>query len=141
VLLLIVAAVTPSVVMLLYGHRGSSVVRLRSRTQKQSGWLKGTIVLALVAATVAACLGFRFNPRVASYLPLLIPVLVSAVVFGFGSGLFAVALSIVAADFFFAPPEFDFSITEWEDVLGLAVFGVIGAFAALMIDEFFAFPD
>jgi K+-sensing histidine kinase KdpD len=127
--------------MLLYGHRASSLVRLRSRTQKQSGWLKGTIVLVLVAANVAVCLGFRFNPRVAYYLPLLIPVLVSAVVFGFGSGLFAVVVSVAAADFFFAPPGFDFSVTEWEDVLGLAVFGVIGAFAALMIDEFFSFPD
>jgi hypothetical protein len=34
--------------------------------------------------------------------------------------LFAVVIAIVAADFCFAPPEFDFSITEWEDVLGLA---------------------
>ena len=124
-----------------WGPRASSLVRLRSRTQKQSGWLKGTVVLVFVAATVAVYLGFRFNPRVAFYLPLLFPVLVSAVVFGFGGGLFAVVVSIVAADFFFAPPEFDFSITEWEDVLELAVFGVIGSLAALMIDEFLSFPD
>jgi hypothetical protein len=51
------------------------------------------------------------------------------------------AASIMAADFFFAPPVFDFGITEWEDVLGLATFGIIGALLALAIDEFFAFPD
>jgi K+-sensing histidine kinase KdpD len=71
----------------------------------------------------------------------LIPVLISGIVFGFATSLFAVVISIVAADFFFAPPEFDFSITEWEDVLGLAVFGVIGSFAALMIDDFLSFPE
>jgi hypothetical protein len=27
------------------------------------------------------------------------------------------------------------------DHLGLAVFGIIGSFAAFMIDEFFSFPD
>jgi hypothetical protein len=47
---------------------------------------------------------------------LLIPVLISGIVFGFATSLFAVAISIVAAAFFFAPPEFDFSIAEWEDV-------------------------
>jgi hypothetical protein len=47
----------------------------------------------------------------------------------------------VAADFFIAAPELDFSITELEDVLGLAVFGIVGSFVALMIDEFLSFPD
>jgi hypothetical protein len=46
----------------------------------------------------------------------------------------------VAADFFIAAPELDFSITELEDVLGLAVFGIVGSFVALMIDEFLSFP-
>jgi hypothetical protein len=48
---------------------------------------------------------------------------------------------IVAADFFIAAPELDFSITELEDVLSLAVFGIVGSFVALMIDEFLSFPD
>ena len=37
--------------------------------------------------------------------------------------------------------EFDFGITEWEDVLGLATFGIVGSLAALVIDEFLSFPD
>ncbi len=141
VLLLIVAAIGPSLLTSFFPDR-LAIIGLRRRVQQgQSRWLKGMVVLFMVGATVAVCLGLNFNPRVAFYLPLLIPVLVSGILFGFTMSLFAVVLSIVAADFFFAPPQFDFSITEWEDVLGLAVFGVIGAFAALMIDEFFSFPD
>jgi K+-sensing histidine kinase KdpD len=83
---------------------------------------------------------FDFNPRVACYLPPLPSVFICAVLFGFGASLFAVIASIVA-DFFFASPVFDFGITEWEDVLGLVAFGIIGALVALAIDEFFSFPD
>jgi K+-sensing histidine kinase KdpD len=61
----------------------------------------------------------------------LLPILISAILFGFATSLFGVIDSIAAADFFFAPPVFDFQITEWEDVLGLAAFGIIGALVAL----------
>jgi K+-sensing histidine kinase KdpD len=87
--------------------------------------MKAGVVLVMIGITVAACLAFDFNPRLAYYLPLLPSVLISAILFGFGTSLFAVIASIVAADFFFAPPVFDFGITEWEDVLGLATFGII----------------
>jgi hypothetical protein len=36
---------------------------------------------------------------------------------------------------------FDFSITEWEDLLGLATFGIVGALVGLVIEEFFSFPS
>ena len=107
----------------------------------RSNWVKGGVVLAMVGVTVAACLAFNFNPRAAYYLPLLAPVLISAVLFGFGASLFSVIVGIVAADVFFAPPVFDFAMTEWEDALGLATFGIIGALVGLAIDEFFSFPD
>jgi K+-sensing histidine kinase KdpD len=138
VLLLIIAAVTPSILLLFY-DLGQS--RRRSQRWRRSNWIKAVVVLAMVGITVVTCLAFDFNPRVAYYLPLLAPVLISAVLFGFGTSLFSVILGIVAADFFFAPPAFDFAITEWEDVLGLATFGIIGALLGLAIDEFFSFPD
>jgi K+-sensing histidine kinase KdpD len=103
--------------------------------------MKAGVIVAMVGITVATCLAFDFNPRAAFYVPLLAPVLISAVLFGFGASLFSVILGIVTADFFFAPPVFDFAITEWEDVLGLATFGIIGALLGLAIDEFFSFPD
>jgi K+-sensing histidine kinase KdpD len=109
--------------------------------RRRSRWLALGSALLMVGVTVATCFAFNFNPREAYYLPLLPPVLVSAVLFGFGASLFAVIASIVAADFFFAPPEFDFAIAQWEDVLGLATFGIIGSLAAMVIDEFLSFPD
>jgi len=42
----------------------------------------------------------------------LLPILISAILFGFATSLFGVIDSIAAADFFFAPPVFDFQITE-----------------------------
>jgi hypothetical protein len=71
------------------------------------------------------------------HLPLARSGLISRIPFGFATSFFAVVIAIVTADFCFAPPEFDFSIT-WEDVLGGA-FGVVGSFAALVIDEFLSF--
>lgn len=54
------------------------------------------------------------NPREYAYVPLLVPVIVSAFLLGFGPGLSAVILATVWADFYYAPPVFDFAITEWE---------------------------
>jgi uncharacterized membrane protein YeiH len=53
----------------------------------------------------------------------------------FGPGLFAVMLTTAWADFYYAPPIYDFAITEWEDAIGLAVFASLGALVALMIQE------
>jgi hypothetical protein len=137
VLFLIVGAVVPSGLGLV-----SSDVRIPLVPKsRRSRWLTLGSALLMVGLTVAACLAFDFNPRVAYYLPLFPSVFICAVLFGFGASLFAVIASIAAADFFFAPPVFDFQITEWEDVLGLATFGIIGALVALAIDEFLSFPD
>ncbi len=141
ILLLLISAVVPGSLSL-FSEPVSQLLRpLRSFGGRRPGWLKLGATLLMVAATVTVCLLLDYNPRVAYYLPLLPAVLVSAVLFGFGSGLFAVVLGVVAADYFFAPPVFDFAITEWEDALGLAVFGIVGAFLALLIAEFLSFPE
>jgi Domain of unknown function (DUF4118) len=62
-------------------------------------------------------------PLVATHLlklPLVAPVIVSAIPLGFGPGLLAVVLATLWADYRYALPEYDFAITEWEDVAGLA---------------------
>jgi hypothetical protein len=133
---LMIAAVMPSSLALFFGSLRLSLVPRR----KRSRWLTFGAALLMVGITVATCLAFDFNPRVAYYLPLLPSVLISAICFGFGTSLFTVIASIVAADFFFAPPVFDFALTEWEDVLGLATLGMIESLAALVIDEFLSFP-
>jgi hypothetical protein len=140
ILLLIIAAAAPSGILLFSDLGGTPFDRLRRLTQqRRSPLMKAGVVLVMIGITVAACLAFDFNPRLAYYLPLLPSVLISAICFGFGTSLFTVIASIVAADF--SPPVFDFGITEWEDALGLATFGIIGALVALAIDEFLSFPD
>jgi uncharacterized membrane protein YeiH len=62
---------------------------------------------------------------------------VSAILLGLGPGLFTVVFATLWADYRYAPPEYDFAITEWEDAAGLAIFAIIGAFFALVIQEFF----
>jgi hypothetical protein len=141
ILLLLVCAVIPGALSLLSEPVSQLLRPLRSFGGRGRGWLKPGATLLMVAATVGGCLVFDYNPRLAYYLPLLPAVLVSAALFGFGPGLFAVVLGVVAADYFFAPPVFNFGITEWEDVLGLAVFGIVGAFLALLIAEFLSFPE
>jgi len=61
-------------------------------------------------------------------------------VFGFGASLFAVIARIVAADFFFAPPVFDFGITEWEDVLGLVALELSVRWSLWRLTSSFHFP-
>jgi Domain of unknown function (DUF4118) len=141
ILLRLVCAVIPGALSLLSEPVSQLLRPLRSFGGRRSGWLKLVATFFMVAATVGGCLLLDYNPRVAYYLPLLPAVLVSAALFGFGPGLFAVVLGIVAADYFFAPPVFNFGITEWKDVLSLAVFGIVGAFLALLIAEFLSFPE
>jgi K+-sensing histidine kinase KdpD len=68
-------------------------------------------------------------------LPLVAPVIVSAIPLGFGPGLLAVVLATLWADYRYALPEYDFAITEWEDVAGLAGFAIVGAFIAWSMQD------
>jgi K+-sensing histidine kinase KdpD len=72
--------------------------------------------------------------------PLLPPVLLSALFFGFGYGVLAVVICTTIADYFFSLPVYDFRITEIEDVIGLSVFAVLGACLAWVIQQIFP-PD
>jgi hypothetical protein len=58
-----------------------------------------------------------------------------------GNVLEATRWRILGRPFSFAPAVFDFSITEWEDLLGLATFGIIGALVGLLIHEFFILSE
>lgn len=100
------------------------------------------VAVALIAA-VPMAVEYRFgiNPRNVDDLLLLPPVIVCATLFGFVWGLAGVALSLIAADCVFALPAFGFVIAEWQDALGLAAFGVLGALAALAIDDFLSLPE
>jgi hypothetical protein len=93
------------------------------------------MALALVVLSFVTMYALGVNPREYAYAPLLAPVIVTAFLFGFGPGLFAVLLASAGADFYYAPPLYEFGITEWEDAIGLALFASLGALMALMIQE------
>ncbi len=136
---LLVCAVGPSIALTLREYPQVEALRRRSRTLAPP--VRPLVVVALIALNLAILAAFGINPRLFGYLPLLLPVIASAVMFGFGSGLLAVVLSTIAADYFFARPEFAFVLSEWEDAAGLAVFAILGALVAMMLEDVFGFRD
>ncbi len=113
----------------------------RNACRRLSFWSRLGLVLLMVALTLGTKWIFDTNPRDYHYLPLLLPVIATAIIFGFPWALFAVMVTALGADYFFALPEYSFVLTEWEDALGLAVFAVIGALVALLINDFRDFWD
>ena len=103
--------------------------------RRRSISVRSVMALALVILSFVTMYALGVNPREYAYAPLLAPVIVTAFLFGFGPGLFAVLLASAGADFYYAPPLYEFGITEWEDAIGLALFASLGALMALMIEE------
>jgi K+-sensing histidine kinase KdpD len=110
------------------------VINLRSRLSL-AGWMKPAVVLLLVAITLGAIRIVGINPRDYGYVPLLFPVIVSSILFGFGQGLLAVIVCILMGDYLLALPVYDFRISQPEDAIGLAVFALLGGAVAWVIDE------
>jgi K+-sensing histidine kinase KdpD len=80
------------------------------------------------------------NPRDYAYVPLLLPVVLAAALFGFGYGLLTVVICTIAADYLFALPVYDFAITEMEDAIGLSIFAILGACMAWGVFRSFSPP-
>jgi K+-sensing histidine kinase KdpD len=132
-----------AILMLLACVFGPSIFRASRRFQHQtrkvsslSLLLKTAIVLLIIVATLVVEWAIGINPRDYGYVPLLPPVILAALLFGFPQGMLAVIVCTVIADYLFALPEYDFRITEMEDAVGLAVFAVLGAFFALIAQQF-----
>jgi hypothetical protein len=106
------------------------------RIHRRPAWVRSALTVLLVVLSFAAMEALDVNPRDYAYIPLLAPVIMSAGLFGFGPGLFAVVLSTVWTDFYYAPPVWNFAVTEWKDLVGLAVFAIFGGLVSLSIQEF-----
>jgi K+-sensing histidine kinase KdpD len=91
--------------------------------------------MVLVVLTLGVIRIAGINPRAYAYVPLMLPVIASSILFGFSYGLLALIAGTLAADYFFALPVYDFSFGELEDTIGLAIFAIFGAAAAWIIDE------
>lgn len=130
VLLMIVCACAPPISFgVLDGAFASRVESFR----QWSSLVKLGVVVAILAVVFGGEWLLDVDPRRYSFAPLFPPVIIAATMFGVRWGMATVVLCTLAADYLFALPEFSFAITEWEDAVGLAVFAVLGAFAALVL--------
>jgi K+-sensing histidine kinase KdpD len=140
VLLMIICACAPSALIALLEREDNRPKLLGWRWRGRS-WVKVIVTLLLVTANLLVLHAFAVNPRDYGYLPLITPIVLSAIVLGFGCALLAVVISTVVADYVYALPEYSFALTDWDEVAGLATFAMLGAVAALMINEITSIRD
>lgn len=134
ILALVTAAVGPSIIIEL--ARWPKVDAFRERCRYWPRWSRFAIILLLIAIPLATKRILDPHSAHYGYLPLLAPVIVIAILFGFRSALAAVALAIFATDLFLVVPPSSFAWTNVEDVGGLLLSTVLGAIVALAVDGF-----
>ena len=88
------------------------------------------IVSVAVAVIVATVLNFYWQSTPFTSL-LICAILISAWVGGFGPGLLAVTLSVLAFAYYFLPPTFSFAV-EWNAMPRLVLFGAAALMVALL---------
>jgi hypothetical protein len=131
---MLAVAIAPSLIFAFLGT--PKIDAFRWRCSRWPRWNKYGLILLMIAIALGAKRFLDSDPRHYTYLPLLAPVVVSGTIFGWGSALFALFVTIVAADIFFVHPPSTFALSNWEDVGGLLVFATLGAGAALAVDDF-----
>jgi K+-sensing histidine kinase KdpD len=137
VLLMIAAAVGPDVIKSIYKSREQRPISvLRWTRYRVPMWMRVGSTLPLVIATLVILRFFDLNPRDHGYVLLLPLAIGSAVLFGSGPALIAIVLSTMIADCVYARPTDRFTITEWKDAAGLAIFSFAGAQIALAVSDF-----
>jgi hypothetical protein len=135
-LMLLTCALGPSLLRANWDFRRATYVgRLHL-----SGPAKVAFVLLMIGATLAVEWAIKINPRDYAYVPLLPPVVLAAVLFGFAHGLLAVVVCTIIGDYLFALPVYDFAITQIEDAVGLSIFAVLGASMAWGLFRSFSPP-
>jgi K+-sensing histidine kinase KdpD len=134
-LMMLICATSPGIVSFAAAINSTDHVINRRSRLSLPGWVKPAIVLLFVAIDFGVMRIVGINPRDYAYVPLLFPVIVSSVLFGFGQGLLAVLVCTLIGDYLFALPVYDFRISEPEDAIGLAAFAIFGGAAAWVIDE------
>ncbi len=67
-------------------------------------------------------------------LPLILPVLIAALIWGTGPALLSVLLGTLVLDYFFLPPE-AFNITSWDGILRILPFVISGIIIAIIAGQ------
>jgi two-component system, OmpR family, sensor histidine kinase KdpD len=108
--------------------QGAPGARLSLESPGLSGWLGSVLIVGLalgLSILLRQVLGISSVALV-----FLMGVLGSAVAYGLAASLLACLLSVLAYNFFFLPPLYTFTITDPENVITLAVFGIVAVVAS-----------
>jgi len=95
----------------------------------------GAYALAFVSAAVATALRLFIDQYVdgAPFITYYPAIIITTVISGFGAGLFCVALSTAAVDFFLLQPRFSFYVENLADVVNLVLFAPLASFCVILI--------
>jgi two-component system sensor histidine kinase KdpD len=106
---------------------------------RRTGWRASPTPAGLAGATVFVAAATLLCRALADWMPsaslplvFLAPVLVSAIRYGFWTGLLAAALAFVGYDFFFVEPRHTFSVARPEDALALGIFLLVAAVTGVL---------
>jgi PAS domain S-box-containing protein len=97
----------------------------------------GGYTLAVACVGVATVLRLAVDPYVEGvpFITFWPAVIITALISGFGSGLFCVVLSTAAAGFFVIPPRLSFYVESQVDVAELLLFVVLASFCVVIISQ------
>jgi Domain of unknown function (DUF4118) len=134
VALMLACSVVPTFVVPLPDHRPLRELSIWCFSQPKS--TRAALVFILIAMTLILNRSLEMTPRAYNYLPFLPAVIASNILFGAGSALFAMVLSLVISDYLFVAPVSDLSTTMWEQIVTFASFAAIGAGIAWLVVSF-----
>jgi PAS domain S-box-containing protein len=97
----------------------------------------GAYALAFASAGFATVLRLAVDPYVGGvpFITFWPAVIITALISGFGAGLFCVALSAAAADFFVLEPRWSFYVENPADVADLLLFALLACFCVIIISQ------
>jgi PAS domain S-box-containing protein len=97
----------------------------------------GAYALAFASAGCATVLRLAVDPYVEGvpFITFWPAAIITALISGFGAGLFCVALSAAAADFFVLEPRWSFYVENPADVADLLLFALLACFCVIIISQ------
>jgi hypothetical protein len=137
IFVLLAASVLPGLFLPLPGGQEQNPVpELLIWCYIQPTHVRAGLVLLLIGINILIEYGSGRNPITYAYVPLLPAVIVSGVLFGPTSGLFAVLASVVATDPLFSASDTNFSMREWSSIALLGSFAALGSMLAYAFSIF-----
>jgi K+-sensing histidine kinase KdpD len=111
---------------------GDAAARLRP-SQWWLGYAAGVAMVAVAA--VVAFVVETLVPTSNLALVFVVPVLLTAISFGWGAALASAVAAVAAFDFFFVQPLYTLQVTSPSDVWALVLLGVVAAIASAVADQ------